>query len=272
LRWIVGVAVVALFAAPTVYASVTIGSDLTHTGNMGPINCGGGSPPNCTVSPGAIPGRMVTSPVNGVVTSWSVRLSGPTPQSETFRVIRPLAGTSALFVSSGPPHNNPAPGLNTFPASQPISIGDRIGTDDLNVWVETQGGVSGAVMNEWQASPDGSTQPAPLITQTSREVLMNATVEPTTDVSIATKSRKKGKSTVTVSVPNPGTLSVTSGRTKPALATATAPGEIVLNLRPTKKTRKKLKQKSKLKAALHIAYAASFATPITETATLKLKG
>jgi hypothetical protein len=264
-----GVAAVALFAAPSGYASVTIGSDLTHTGNTSGTTCGTPPPYQCTYSPAAIPGRMVTSPVNGVVTSWSARWQSGA-QSARFQVLRPLGGTSALFVNSGSTQLNPPPGIGAFATSQPISIGDRIGIDDVNVYVYAQDPIPGAVLDVWVTQADGATAPAAGTVQ-HRELLMNATIEPTTDFSFTTEARKKGMATVTVSVPNPGTLSVTSGRTKIATATANAPGDLVLNLRPTKKTRKKLQHKSKLKTALHIAYAASFATPITKSATLELK-
>src|SRR6266536_3099381 len=61
----------ALLAPSTASAFVTIGGDLSGPGTT--TNCGFTPPAACTVMQTALPGRMVTSPIDGVVVRARVR-------------------------------------------------------------------------------------------------------------------------------------------------------------------------------------------------------
>ncbi len=143
-------------------ATVTIGSDLATPPTQGQ----GCAPEPCSFSQSALPGRLVTSPVNGTVVRWRVVMWDA--GSIRFRVLRP-AVTGALFLHSGPAESA-GDGFNTFVSALPISTGDRIGVQLLaptSVFLGAVGPsahpVPGAADDFWHSDtggpPDGSTVP-----------------------------------------------------------------------------------------------------------------
>jgi hypothetical protein len=124
---------------------------------------------------------------------------------------------------------------------------------------------------------DGQTRTADVVGN-NKEVLVQATIEPTNTLTFGGVSlnKKKGKATVTVSVPNPGQLSFSgTGASVSGPASVTAPGDVQLTVRATGKKAKKLKRKGKASVSLGATFTPSFGTagitPDTLTLRKKLK-
>ncbi|HKH22323.1 MAG TPA: PASTA domain-containing protein [Solirubrobacterales bacterium] len=120
-----------LVAAPAAQgATATLGSPLTNPLSPQAINT------LATVRQTALPGATLTSPFNGVITSW--RLAGASG-GWSLQVIHPAG--NGLFTSTGSVHSGTLTGTGTveFAANLPISAGDGIGlrpdssTDRLGV-------------------------------------------------------------------------------------------------------------------------------------------
>ena len=125
-----GLALAALllaFGTAPALGAVTVGSDLpAPIGD--PFTCTSG----CTIAATSLPGRMVASPIDGVLVRWRARVSIPSqPLSDTIelRTLRPAGGGSYTARGSdrGTPRANGA--VNTFAARLPVRRGDLIGLD-----------------------------------------------------------------------------------------------------------------------------------------------
>src|SRR5262245_24551522 len=90
------------FAVPAASAeTVTIGNPLTHTNNFALGAC---TVPCTAVQRTQDPASStlpLTSPVNGVITQWSVRTTF-VGASFRLRVLRPMGGLNYQFVATGP--------------------------------------------------------------------------------------------------------------------------------------------------------------------------
>jgi RTX calcium-binding nonapeptide repeat (4 copies) len=177
----------ALVAPSTGQAAITIGSDLTPAPTNG-LACV--ATPSCTWANIALPGQQVTSPTDGVVTSWRVRVASTPGADLRLKVIRP-AGGSYTGVNTSATQSLPASGVDqthVFPTSQPIAAGDQIALDvdgdgeAGNLIVEAAGPMVGVTELRWVPSLlDGETR-APTNTFTDNgELLVNADVEPDCD-------------------------------------------------------------------------------------------
>lgn len=128
-----GVALMALPASAPA-ETVTIGNPLDHTHNF--------SLGACAVSCTALQKTQetdatmlpLTSPVNGVVTGWSVR-SGLIGDTYRLRILRPAGGLTYAFAGSSPV--SPAvpdvtDTIRNYTASVPIQQGDAIGLESVS--------------------------------------------------------------------------------------------------------------------------------------------
>jgi hypothetical protein len=244
---------------------------MTVPANAGVAGCGG---PPCTHSQSVLPGRTVASPVNGTVVRWRFEWSafGGTAR---LRVIRPLT-PSPLFAAASAVETT-AGGANDLATSVPISIGDRIGIDDLGGGGNAVGLIPapGAADEAWDPAPaDGAIAP-PTSGNAGFELYLNADVEPTNTFSVGkvAKRAKKGTAALTVTLPNAGTLEPAAKSGLKALApdTLAGPGDAVLALKPTKKARRKLLRKGKAAGKLGLTYTPSFGAPSTQTVKVGLK-
>jgi hypothetical protein len=115
-----------LLAAPSAQATtVTVGSPGPASTIQAPI---GGT---LTVINLAIPGASVTSPGNGVITSWKIANAAGGPFS--LQVVRPSAsGGTYASAGSTSPETISAGGTLTFEANLPIAKGDLIGVTNSN--------------------------------------------------------------------------------------------------------------------------------------------
>jgi hypothetical protein len=251
-------------AVPPAGANVTIGSSLSSTANAGAI-CDPG-----TCSQKALPGGLAASPVNGVIRTWRFVWSGP--GNARLRVIRPMA-PNALFLSS----SAVAPVVSAptmVPVAIPISLGDRIGIDDLG-GSNAVGHIpaTGATMDYWTGTPpaDGSSPP-PTFTDPGFELFLNADVEPTNDAKTMNlkMSRRKGTATLIEFLPNPGTLVISEGPIKPRTIQADQPGLLQLKLKPNKRALTKLLKRGKVKGGIDLIFTPSFGSPSRDTITVVL--
>jgi hypothetical protein len=252
-------------------ATVTIGSaDPFGPAPTGLVSC---TTPPCSFSQAALPGRPVTSPVHGVVIRWSVRW-GATPDTAALRVLDPFGG-EALFVSSTGPETIVAD-KQSFAASLPIDRGDRIAVDDLAAGLGGPRGnatnVPGAVIDTWLDSPANGGFAAPSVSNNppDTELLLNAEIEPSNDIRFDafTKNRRKGTAMAFLSLPNPGTLAVSS-RLVVQKRAGRRFGELLLA--PTKKTRKRLNRTGKAVGAATFIFTPIFGTANAETARVVLR-
>ena len=269
-------AALGLVAAQPAGAAVTIGSASVEATSNVSFACG--SPR--AFSEAALPGRTLASPVNGTVTSWGMQVAGPNT-SVQLRVIQPLGGDSFRFVRSGPVQSMVPMGPQHFPASVPISIGDKVALGCLSGAIASVNFVSGAVGLIFVPAPaDGSEGTG---TESSgSEHLLNATIEPTNTITVGrVKATKKGKALVDVSAPNPGTLTAATAPpgtaaaakarpgVKPVTLTVGAPSTVTLTLNPNKRTKRLLQEKGKAKALVSLTFTPSFGS--ARSAAIKVK-
>jgi len=232
-------ATAALALAGTAQGAVTIGTNLT--GPADEINPG--CSVACTTMNLAVPSDTasggLTSPVNGTVTGWrfkSVTAGG----SIALRILRPAggasftgAGTSAAVTSSGS-----VPAQGPFPTSLPIRLGDYVGLNATAM--QTPLIDTPATQLYWNAPTlaDGQTAQG---TAGTREVAVQAVVEPTNTVTFGaiTRNKKKGTARVKMSVPNAGQLSYSGpGINVAGPVTLAAPGEVQLTVSAIGKKRR----------------------------------
>lgn len=256
-----------LVSAGTASATVTIGSadPFGPSATSGLVSCG--TPP-CSYSQAALPGRPVTSPVNGVIQRWSVRW-GTTPDAAALRVLDPYS-SEMLFTASSAPVSIVAD-KQSFATSIQIGLGDRIAVEDRapGAGGSPQGTrndvnpIPGAVIDTFLDSPPDGGFASPTVSNNppDTELLFNAEIEPFNDLRLDSiiKQRKKGTAIASVSVRNRGTLEVSSTFVK----SQTLQGGSLFRvpLKPTKKTRKRLKRTGKAVGSATFTFTPIFGTP-----------
>lgn len=177
-----------LLAAPAGQAAVTIGSNLNgNTDDNLSSYCP--SSMTCTITnlslpPASTASGVLTSPINGVVVSWSVKSNqGPEP-SLALRVLRPAGGANYTGIGTSA-SIAPAAGINTANTQLPIRQGDSVGLNnsqsklvvantpgaDALAWGSVNGFPNGLANG---ATGTGAAQP-------NKEVLVRAVVEPDAD-------------------------------------------------------------------------------------------
>jgi hypothetical protein len=179
---------------------------------------------------------------------------------------------NALVLSSGPSAS--VAGFTQVPAAIPIALGDRIGVDDLGASnASGRSAVAGASMDYWIGAPADGTSPPPTFTDPSFELFLNADIEPLNDAELTSvlRNKKAGRGTAIVLLPNPGALLLGSKLVKPKTLEASAPGKVVLDLVPTKKTRKRLIRKGKAAGPVSFTFTPDFGTASTDTVKVGLK-
>jgi hypothetical protein len=276
---LVGLSVAATLAtAGVAQGAVTIGSNLATPDTTNGPGCN----IPCTVTNLALPVANtapggLNSPVNGTVTSWRVRANaGPNLR---LRILRPGGGVTYTGAGTSGPAGFAGPGISDpIPTSLPIALGDAIGLESPNgnlIYGLTVQGTSGF----WNMPvlAEGSTRPADG-TGAGREVLVQATVEPTNSFSLVgqpVRNKKKGTAIVTVNVPNPGQLD-SSGTginiaETAAVKTVTAPGPVKFLIRATGKKAKKLKKKGKVGVTATFTFTPTGGAPSTQPVPVQLK-
>jgi hypothetical protein len=259
-----------LGAAGSASASVSIGSaNINVVADSGTL-CG-----SCAFSNSALPGRLVASPVNGTITSWGMQATSANTTAY-LRLIRPLSGNLFLF-SASESRSGLSASPHTFTTSLPIALGDRIALGHNGVGSIGSFGnvtpVAGATAQGFNSPPaDGGTA-MPSSQSTGIDWLLNATIEPNNDATLAklVKNKKKGTASLTESVPNPGTLVISEGPVKPQTIQVSQPGEVTVALLPNKRAKKKLRRRGKVAGGIDLIFTPSFGSPSRDTTPLTLK-
>jgi hypothetical protein len=160
----------------TVSAAVTIGSALGTSQTT--LSCT--NPGDCTVVQTALPGRRVTSPIDGVVVRWRVKnTSSPIPGR--FRILRRQTGTTFTGVASAQAGTGDCPDVCVNEARLPICTGDYIGIDGPTGASGGARNTTGAVLAGWTPFlRDGETRGSDFRLGAS-EIALNADVEPDAD-------------------------------------------------------------------------------------------
>jgi hypothetical protein len=267
-------AVAMLCSASSAGASVTIGSNLTTPATLN-TNCDGATCTTANLTLNAAnqaPGGL-TSPVNGVVTTWRASAGGSATDL-SLRVLRPVAGLT--YTGAG----TSAPASITFASSAivtslPIKIGDAIGLENRNS-NNVLGANPGAIQTYWRlpSLADGATLQGS--SQSGIETLVQATIEPTRKftVRVSARNKRKGTATLTVTVPNPGTLDFMSKRAKLATAptkTVAAAGPVKFLVSATGKKLKKLNEKGKVNVRATFTFTPNFGVANTQSTSVRLK-
>jgi len=163
-------------------SAITIGSDLSLLPSLGTcIDF------PCTVANTTHPTAQLTSPVDGVIVRWRVRLRLTPDSALQLKVIRPAAGGAFLNVNTGPtePVSQNADTILTFATQQPIQAGDFLGVNTVGPGnsVLLSGDQPGVTEVRWTPGLEDGQSRAP--TQTfsppDSEVLINADIEPDCD-------------------------------------------------------------------------------------------
>jgi hypothetical protein len=235
---------------------------------------------NLSLPPTSLAPGGLLSPVNGTVTSW--KLGAMMADTISLQVVRPVTGTTHTGVATSAPVSYMPPAeIPTNTTDLPINIGDGLGLLDPHsnfIYADTTGG---QVAAWWQlpAGPlaNGQTRQADVVGN-NKEVLVQATIEPTNTIAAGpiTRNKKKGTATVTLTVPNPGQLSYTgTGVNVTGPASLAAPGDVQLTVRATGKKAKKLKKKGKVSVSFGTTFTPNFGaagiTPTNLTLRKKLK-
>jgi hypothetical protein len=275
-RAALGAALLLAASVPPAGAVVTIGSNLARA----PNSSAGYDPrptfSNIALSPGLRASGGLSSPLNGTIVRWRIRV-GDSTRVTNLRIIRPMGG--GLFTGAGTsaPVTPPVNATTTYTADLPIQIGDYIGIDCCNP------GSPGAkffvsdvpaIRDEWQPSlADGGVGRAPF-SANLYEVALNADITTTFTLGAITHHKKKGTATLTVTVPYAGELTG-SGRgvrvANAATTTVTAPGSVQLLIKAKGKKKKKLKSTGVVKVKPKITFTPTGGEPATKSVKFKLK-
>jgi len=257
-------------------AVVTIGSNLARV----PDSAANYSPrptfSNSALAPDLRAPGGVSSPVNGTVVRWRIRVGGST-RVTNLRIIRPLGGGRFTGAGTSPSVLPPINATTTYDAQLPIRIGDYIGIDCCQLaGTGAEFFVTGAaIRNEWQPSlADGGPAQAPFSTNLY-EIALNADITSTFTVDAITRNKKSGTATLTVTVAHAGELSGAGKGVKvvnaPTSKTVTAPGSVQLLIKAnSKKMKKKLNSTGKVKVKPRITYTPTGGETVTEPVMVKL--
>ena len=224
----VAAATTAVVAPGSAGAAVTLGSDLTKT-PFGALPC---SDATCTFAQTALPGRQLTSPIDGVVVSWRMKAQPSASGTVRIKVIRNAGGIPYTGVSTSPDIPIAATGTPTtyvFGASQPITAGDQVALDvdggvfSNNLNITPTPAPAGSVFERWNSSlSDGVTRGSDF--GAAGELLFNAEIESDCD--------RDGLGDET----QDGDVSSCNGAPP---GTDTVPPDTAISARPKDKTRKK---------------------------------
>jgi hypothetical protein len=273
---ITSLAAVAMIIPPSAGAAVTIGQTGTPDITCSPFD---------RVQPTVLAGNSYVVPptiASGRITSWSAQ-GGATPATMGMKVFKSLGGLTYQVVG----HDGPFPltpnAQNRFPTNIAVKAGDILGdfntatTDPICTFTatgETYPRFAGGTLS------DGSSADFTVFSG-DRRLNVSAVIEPTNTFSVgaAALNKKKGTATVPVTVPNPGTLALSGGGSKPQAASGpiaakavSAPGTVSLLVKAQgKKKKTKLRTKGKVKVSPTITFTPTDGTARSQTVTIKLQ-
>ena len=271
---LMGLAAAAVVAtAGTAQGSVTIGSTLVSPANeSGPCSAPCTVTNQVLVSSSLAPGGLA-SPVNGTVKSWSFRAQAA-GYTVGLRILQPTSGNS--FTGAGTSSGVTSVGGVQGPiaTSLPIRAGDHIGLNASAGSIILCDCGSPNLALSWTSPTlaDGDSREGSVVF--NREVLVQATVEPTNKVTFGKvkRDKKRGSAKVTINVPNPGTLKYGGSRVSVAGPSSLVIGTAIqLTVNAKGKSKKKLDENGKVKVALDVTFTPTGGTAATAATKVKLQ-
>ena len=272
---VLAAAAASLALAAPAHAAVTIGSSLATPATLNDAGCN----IPCTVTnldliaANRAPGGL-RSPATGTVTSW--RLSANAAPSVALRVLRPGTGTTMTGVATSGVAGFAGPGISPpITTSLPIQIGDAIGLESPmgNLILGNNPGGTSLAWN-MPVLANGETRAANTVGP-MREVLVQAVVEPANTLTFGKPKlqKNKGTATMTVTVPNPGQISITGAGVKVSglISGAIQPGTFTAKIKATGKKAKKLADSGKVAVKPVFAYTPNNGNSNSQAKKLKLK-
>jgi hypothetical protein len=255
-------------------ALVTIGSNLARVPNSAANYTPRPTFSNVSLaSDRQAPGGL-SSPVNGTVVRWRIRV-GDSTRISNLRIVRPLG--RGLFTGAGtsPSVTPPIHATTSYVVGLPIRIGDYIGVDCCDPVLfrpDAEFFVTGnaAVRDEWQPSlADFGAGRSPLRAN-GYEIALNADVNPTSTFTLQVITHNKGKGTATIAakVPNPGELKVASASV--ISKKVRAPGKVRLLIEAKGKKKRKLNSNGKVKVRPEITYTPTGGSSNTRSMAIRL--
>jgi PASTA domain-containing protein len=181
--------------------TVKIGSDLSH-----PMDTPGAVCTNCTTlqqtQAGGSSPLPLSSPANGVVTSWAVRTSDP-GALYTLRILRPVGTNTYLGAGTSPGLPVP-PGTTdsvvSYPASLAIKQGDFVGILTAGAATGlpqrfTNGAPANVIANDFTGGPPDGAQ-STFTPDQQHELLLQATVQFCSVPNVHKRKKKAAKALI----------------------------------------------------------------------------
>ena len=213
----------------------------------------------------------------GTITQWSHRAAPGSGQQLTFKVFRFGGGSSYAVVGHDGPQNLKPSSLNTFNTSIPVQAGDVIGANSANAASIPNGCLFAANgdshLERAGVLPDGAG--APFSSAPDTRVNASAKVEPTNTFSFpSVAGNKRGFAIVSLSLPNPGKLSVTGtnvGSSVHRTANIGTPGTVGVAIWATGHKRLKLKRKRRVVVFPNFRYTPTSGARRSQTLPVQLR-
>lgn len=256
-----------------------------------------------------LPGRQLAAPFDGVIVRWRTRLGATTDaQTIRIRVLHPLSPETFEIVSSGSLESIPEGAATyAFAASLPIAAGDEVGLESESgktiVYQASLAETHSIVFAPDGMALDGSSTGMPVFDNPGLEATFNVEVEPDCDhdglgdetqdsdlppackpppPTPATPSnaitlgkpklnKKKGTARQPVTLPGPGTLTLTGNGVVEQTTSPTAAGTVNLLVKARGKRKKKLTNAGKVKMNITVTFTPTGGTPGSQNKKLVLK-
>jgi hypothetical protein len=212
-RWLSAVAVSLAWIAAAIPSPASAAVTLGQLAPAASPDCEATSSPGVDyLQPSITGGNLYIARQAGTITSWSTNSSG-VGATYVFKVFRRTSDPDVFQVIAHAPAHLLGTGVNTTPVSIPVRSGDMIGINergDANACTFSQPG-DGVLMRPGSVMDGGSGTFAP---RNDVRLNLSAVLVPSNafTISALTRDRKLGSATVTVSVPNPGILTL-AGKT-----------------------------------------------------------
>jgi hypothetical protein len=225
------------------------------------------------LQPSITGGNLYIARQAGTITSWSTNSSGG-DATYVFKVFRRTSDPDVFqVIAHGPAHELTA-GINTVPVSIPVRSGDMIGVNergDANSCTFGQPG-DGVLSRDGSISDGGS---GTFLPRNDVRLNLSAVLVPSNSFTIApvTRDKKQGTATVTVSVPNPGVLTLSGKglkkrRVSKNIAVA---GTVRFQIAAAGKQKRKLDKTGQVALPATMTYAPAAGVPATAFLTVKLR-
>jgi hypothetical protein len=260
----------ALAALPArAVAAVTIG----QLPNEAPTaTCMGGSGGFDYLQPSVTGGTLYIARQAGTITEWSTRASGA-GATYTLKVFRRTSDPDAFqVVAHSSPHTLTA-GLNTVATSIDVRSGDLIGFHESGPTNSCTFSLSGdTVLRASSDLADGASTTFAGVTDARLNLAANLVPSNSFTVASLTRNRRRGTATLTVNVPNPGTLGITGkGLRKPQAKSVFVPSALTFPIAATGKLKHRLGRTGRATLRINATFTPLGGDPSTQTIAVQLK-